>query len=59
LGRINFLRIFIPNLFEIIKHIKNILRKGNEIRWTADAKHSFEEVKEALTKSHVLVSPDF
>jgi hypothetical protein len=36
-----------------------MLRKGNEIRWTTDAKHSFEEVKEALTKALVLVSPYF
>jgi hypothetical protein len=37
----------------------NMLRKGNEIKWTTYAKHSFEEVKESLTKSHVLISPDF
>jgi hypothetical protein len=59
LGRVNFLRRFIPNLAEIIKHITNMLRKGNEIKWTTDAKHSFEEVKEALTKAPVLINPDF
>jgi hypothetical protein len=59
LGRIIFLRRFIPNLAEIIKHITNMLRKGNEIRWTTDAKKSFEEVKVSLTKAPVLVSPDF
>jgi hypothetical protein len=59
LGRVNFLRRFIPNLSKIIKHITNMLRKGNEIKWTTDEKHSFEEVREALTKAPVLISPDF
>jgi hypothetical protein len=54
LGRIIFLRRFIPNLAEIIKHITNMLRKGNEIRWKTDAKKSFDEVKVSLTKAHVL-----
>jgi hypothetical protein len=34
LGKVNFLRRFIPNLAEIIKHITNMLKKGSEIKWT-------------------------
>jgi hypothetical protein len=29
LGKVNFLRRFVPNFAEIIKHITNMLRKGN------------------------------
>ena len=36
-----------------------MLRKGSEIKWTLEAKKSFEEIKNALTKAHVLISPDF
>jgi len=36
-----------------------MLRKGNEIKWIEDAKHYFEEVKEALTKAPMLINPDF
>jgi hypothetical protein len=54
-----FLRKFIPNLDEIIKNITSMLRKGNEIRWKTYEKHYFEEVKVALTKSHVLIIPYF
>jgi hypothetical protein len=57
LGSVNVLRMFIPNLAQIIKRITNMLRKGSEIKWTVDEKHYFEEVKEALTKSLVLISP--
>jgi hypothetical protein len=59
LGRINFLRRFIPNLKEIIKYITSMLRKGNEIKWTQEARKSFEDIKIALTKAPVLASPDF
>jgi hypothetical protein len=38
LGKVNFLRRFIPNLVEIIKHITSMLRKGNEIKWTPEAR---------------------
>jgi hypothetical protein len=36
-----------------------MLRKVNEIKLIVDAKHSFEEVKEDLTKGPVLISLDF
>jgi hypothetical protein len=59
LGKVNFLRRFIPNLAEIIKHITFILRKGNEIKWDPKARKSFEDIKVALTKATMLASPDF
>jgi hypothetical protein len=59
LGKVNFLRRFIPNLIEIIKHITNMLKKGNEIKWILQAIKSFEDIKVALTKAPVLASPNF
>jgi hypothetical protein len=56
LGKVNFLMRFIPNLAEIIKHITNMLKKGNEIKWIPE---SFEDIKVALTKALVLSSPNF
>jgi hypothetical protein len=35
------------------------LRKRNEIKWNTEAKKSFEYIKVALTRGHVLASPDF
>jgi hypothetical protein len=57
--KVNFLRRFIPNLAEIIKHITYMLRKGNEIKWNLEAKKSFEDIKVALTRELVLSSPYF
>jgi hypothetical protein len=59
LGKVKFLRRFIPNLVEIIKNIPCMLRKGNEIKKNPEAKTSFEYIKVALTKASVLPSLDF
>ena len=59
IGKINFLRWFIPNFAETIKHITTMLKKDQEVNWTAEAKNSFEKIKMALTEAPVLVSPDF
>ena len=33
LGKINFVRRFIPNFAELVKHITSMLKKGAEIKW--------------------------
>jgi len=38
LGRVNFLRRFIPNFDEIVKYIIHMLRKDNQVKWTTEEK---------------------
>ena len=38
IGKVNFLRRFILNCVEIVTSITDMLRKGNEIRWTPEAR---------------------
>ena len=59
IGKINFLRRFIPNLAELLRNITNMLKKEQGVKWTLEAKTSFELVKQALTKTPVLISPNF
>jgi hypothetical protein len=59
LGKINFLRRFVSNFAELVKHITSMLRKGNEVKWTAESRESFNQIKKALTEAPVLVSPDY
>jgi hypothetical protein len=59
LGKINFLRRFVSNFAELVKHITTMLRKGNEVKWTAEPRESFIQIKRALTKAPVLISPDY
>jgi hypothetical protein len=59
LGKIKFLRRFIPNFSEIIKMITDMLKKDSEVKWTAEAKASFEHVKKVIGEAPVLASPDY
>jgi ribonuclease HI len=59
LGKINFLRRFVSNFAELVKHITTMLRKGNEVKWTAEPRESFTQIKKALTEAPVLISPDY
>jgi hypothetical protein len=59
LGKINFLRRFVSNFVELVKYIITILRKENEVKWTSEAQESFDQIKRALTKAHVLIIPDY
>jgi hypothetical protein len=59
IGKIIFLRIFIPNLAEILKNITNMLKKDTKIKWNIESRQSFEKVKHALTQAPVLISLDY
>jgi hypothetical protein len=59
LGRINFLRRFVSNFAELVKHITTMLKKGHEIKWTAEPRKSFDQIKKALTEAPVLINPDY
>ena len=59
LGKINFLRRFISNLAELILSLNIMLKIYSTIKWTVEAKKSFEDIKLALTKTPVLINPKF
>ena len=59
IGKINFLRIFIPNLAELLRNITNMLEKDTKIKWNTEAKQSFEKLKHVLTQVPVLISPNY
>ena len=59
IGKVNFLRIFIIDCAEKMRNITKMLRKDSEIKWSSEAKKYFEEIKAALTKAPVLISPNF
>jgi hypothetical protein len=59
LGNINFLRRFVSNFVELVKHITAVLIKENEVKWTAEPGEYFIQIKKALTEAPVLISPDY
>ena len=42
LGKLNFLRRFIPNFAEIVKLITDMLKKYSDVKWTSEAKAFFQ-----------------
>jgi hypothetical protein len=59
LGKINFLRRFIPNFAEIVKLITDMLKTDSEVRWTNEAKASFQCIKKVISETLVLASLDY
>jgi hypothetical protein len=59
LGKINFLRRFIPNFVEIVKDLTDMLKKDNDVKWSSEARFSFEQIKKSLGEAPVLVSPNY
>ena len=57
LGKINFFKRFVPNLFELVKNITTMLEKDAEIKWTDQARNSFEDIKKAIIEAPTLISP--
>jgi hypothetical protein len=43
----------------MLKHITSMLKKDHEVKWTIEAKKSFQQIKEALGESLVLVSLNY
>jgi hypothetical protein len=59
LGKVNFLRSFVPNFVELVKHITAMLRKGRGLRWTVEPRESFNQIKKAFTEAPVLINSDY
>ena len=53
------MRRFIPNFAEIVKLITDMLKKDSEVKWTIQAKVSFQRIKRVTSEAPVLASPDY
>ena len=58
-GHINFIRRFIPNLAELMKPMQALLKKNAKFVWTSEGREAFGSIKNAITKSPVLVILDY
>jgi hypothetical protein len=44
-GRINFVRIFVPDFAEIVKPLQRMIKKDVQFKWTPLEKEAFENIK--------------
>ena len=51
--------MFIPNFSKLVKIITVMLKKEKEIKWTDQARNSFEDIKKAIMGAPTLISPDY
>ena len=42
-----------------MNYITTILRKGKEVKWTIEARESFDQIKKAFTEAPILINPDY
>ena len=56
LGKIKFVRRFIPNFSKLVKHIIVMLKKDAEMKWIDQGKNSFENIKKAIMEAPTLIS---
>jgi hypothetical protein len=59
LGKINFIRKFMPNFAERIKPLSALLKKDVAFRWGNETNRSFEYIKNAISQAPILINPDF
>jgi hypothetical protein len=53
------LRRFIPNFAEVVKDLTDMLKKDSEVKWSSEARYSFDQIKKSLGEAPVLISPDY
>jgi hypothetical protein len=59
IGMINYYKDHIPRHSDLLTPLTALTKKGARFKWTAECQHSFNELKQLLTKQTVLAYPDF
>jgi hypothetical protein len=57
LGKINFLRRFITNFVEVVKYLIDMLKNDSEVKWSLEARYSFDQINKYLGEALVLAKP--
>ena len=58
LGLLNYYGKFIPNLASLIQPLNNLLQRNQKWKWTTASNKAFEQAKDELSSSRVLVHYD-
>lgn len=59
MGKINFVCRFIPSFAETVKPLQDMIKQKAEYKWEANQREAFANIKEAISNSPSLMSPDF
>ncbi|KAL6185431.1 hypothetical protein ACLB2K_041565 [Fragaria x ananassa] len=57
LGRLSYIRHFIPGLSAVIRTFTPLLKKGTKFSWTGECKRAYEKVQQLVTKLPTIKAP--
>ncbi|KAL6179061.1 hypothetical protein ACLB2K_050577 [Fragaria x ananassa] len=57
LGRLSYIRCFIPGLATVIKTFTPLLKEGTTFSWTEECKRAYEKVQQLVTKLPTMKAP--
>ena len=59
LGKINFVRRFVPNFAQIVKTLQDLTKKENSFKWTDVQKDAFINIRKSIIDAPALMSSYF
>ena len=59
MGKINFVRRFVPNFAQVVKPLQFLVKKDVPFEWSDEQKNAFTEIQKAIAEAPSLMSPDF
>ena len=59
LGKINFVRRFVPNFAQVVKTLQFLVKKDVPFKWSDEQKNAFTEIQKAIAEAPTLMSPNF
>jgi hypothetical protein len=59
LGKINFVKRFVPSFLEMVRPLDNLIKKDVLYHWGPQESQSFDSIRKAIVESPSLMSPDF
>jgi hypothetical protein len=59
LGKINFVRRFVPSFSEMVRPLQNLIKKDVLYRWGPQESQAFDSIRKSIIEAPSLMSPDF
>jgi hypothetical protein len=59
LGKINFVRRFVPSFSEMVRPLQNLIKKDVLYRWGPQESQDFDSIRKSIIEAPSLMSPDF
>ena len=59
LGKINFVRRFVPNFSQVVKPLQFLVKKDVPFKWFDEQKNAFTEIQKTIAEAPALMSPYF